>query len=152
MLLPVWRGRDIIAFTKVDLNDYGILATRKWRLTAGGYVYWGGGGTGTIYMSRLLLGLEKGDKREADHKNRNKLDNRRENLRIVTRRQNCENKTKSKGTSQFKGVHWSDQYGKWRATGGRRGEYRILGHFDDELEAAEVARKYREQNYSHAID
>jgi hypothetical protein len=34
-----------------------------------------------VLMSREILGLERGDKREADHENRDRLDNRRSNLR-----------------------------------------------------------------------
>jgi hypothetical protein len=49
-------------------------------------------------MHRFLLGLDKKDKRQADHINRNTLDNRKENLRIVSQRKNQQNKN---NTSKF---------------------------------------------------
>ena len=43
-------------------------------------------------MSRFLLGLKKGDKRQGDHINHDTLDHRRCNLRIVTNQQNSQNR------------------------------------------------------------
>jgi len=45
----------------------------------------------TIRMHREILGLKKGDRRQADHINHNTLDNRESNLRIVNNQQNCFN-------------------------------------------------------------
>jgi len=44
-----------------------------------------------IRMHREILGLKKGDRRQADHINHNTLDNRESNLRIVNNQQNCFN-------------------------------------------------------------
>ncbi len=44
-------------------------------------------------MHRVMVGLIHGDPREVDHINRNTLDNRRQNLRIVDRRGNTENQS-----------------------------------------------------------
>ncbi len=69
-----------------------------------------------IYMHRLILGLERGDKREGDHRNHNTLDNRRSNLRICTQQQNLTNqKPRSNGTSKYKGVTWDKHRKKWYA-------------------------------------
>ena len=51
----------------------------------------------TIYMAREILGLKKGDKRQADHINHNTLNNRRLNLRIATCQQNHFNRKNPKG-------------------------------------------------------
>ena len=49
-----------------------------------------------------------------DHISRNKLDNRLENLRIVTNQQNCMNQNKnSNNSSGIKGVYWAEQANKW---------------------------------------
>lgn len=57
-----------------------------------------------ITMQGLLFG--KRDKLDLDHINRNKLDNREENLRFVTRSINMLNQGK-------KGISWSKERKKW---------------------------------------
>lgn len=55
---------------------------------------------------REVLGLSTGDGLIVDHINRNRLDNRKSNLRLVTRRQNAINAGKKpSNTSGYKGVH-----------------------------------------------
>lgn len=51
-----------------------------------------------------------------DHINGNGLDNRRDNLRIVTAQQNSWNtKAETAGTSSYKGVHWNTEQSLWQA-------------------------------------
>ena len=45
----------------------------------------------TRLMHRQILGLIHGDGKEVDHINKDRLDNRRANLRVVTRKENCAN-------------------------------------------------------------
>lgn len=58
-------------------------------------------------IHRWILGLEKGDGKIVDHINGNRLDNRRENLRLVTKSLNALNKHEAyaSGSSGFLGVH-----------------------------------------------
>lgn len=75
---------------------------------------------------------------DIDHVNRNKTDNRFENLRLATRKQNSENRKAREGSaSQFRGVSWS--CGKWHAVIMHFGVQISLGYFDD-IEAAKSAR------------
>jgi hypothetical protein len=74
-----------------------------------------------------------------DHKNGDKLDNRRENLRICTIAENIRNSktsTKKGKTSRYKGVYWVGRIKKWvaRIHVDRKGLH--VGVFTDEAEAA----------------
>lgn len=73
---------------------------------------------------------------QIDHINGNGLDNRRENLRIVTHQQNLMNQIKTRGTSQFKGVTWDKLRVKWNAKIKLNRKTINLGRFDSEQEAA----------------
>ena len=70
-----------------------------------------------------------------DHINRNKLDNRFENLRIITSRENSYNRTKSKNSNNtYKGVKKSGN--KFSACISKDGVKREIGGFDTEEDAA----------------
>jgi hypothetical protein len=70
-----------------------------------------------------------------DHINRNKLDNRKENLREITNTQNGQNK-EPKNT--YNGVSWSKIHKKWIS----RYSQKNLGYFDTEEEAARNYDEY----------
>ena len=116
----------------VDEEDWDLVYDR-WHLTSKGYARSARG-----LMHRIILGLTRDDHRQVDHENHDKLDNRRENLRIATRVQNGANRGKFKGTysSQYKGVsrHWN----KWQAVIRIDGKLYRLGFFDDEVSAAQA--------------
>ena len=144
------REGSLAAVALIDVADYEFLMQWTWRLSDG-YARrsgWQDGKYRKIYMHRQLLGLEPGDRRQGDHKNRDRLDNRRENLRIAERAekdngQNCPSQAGS--TSQYRGVSWHKRDQKWRAyaKGSHGGRTRHLGYFDDEQEAAAVAAAFR---------
>lgn len=88
-------------------------------------------------LHRHVVGLVNGDPRVPDHINGDRLDNRRENLRVATHRQNVRNaKLRAGGSSQYKGVAWRPTRSCWRAR--IRVDYKQihLGHFGDEAAAA----------------
>ena len=82
-------------------------------------------------MHRVIMGLEYGDPRQVDHRDRvNTLDNRKCNLRVATRPQNSRNIGVPKhNTSGFKGVSWRKQDDKWGANIKVNGVQRYLGSF-----------------------
>lgn len=88
-----------------------------------------------ILMHRLILEAKKNEL--IDHKNMNPLDNRRCNLRKATKAKNMQNRNKQKNnTSGFKGVSWSKNAKKWRATIRSEGIWKFLGNFNTKQEAA----------------
>lgn len=94
-----------------------------------------------IYLQKVVNNTPDG--METDHINCDKLDNRKENLRSVSRSQNNANKPKipRKCSSRFKGVCWHKQRNKWKAEIKHNGVKKHLGVFDNELEAAEAYNK-----------
>ena len=103
----------------------------------------------SIFMSRYIGERMFNDIScfEIDHINRNPLDNRRENLRLATREQNCRNTFRTcKQTSNFKGVFFRKDVGKWRAQIrlARRGNTRSKT-FNNEIDAAKQYNKWAEE-------
>ncbi|WP_414143526.1 HNH endonuclease [Burkholderia cepacia] len=92
-------------------------------------------------MHRLIAGLgpTDSDRRIVDHRNRDRLDNRRANLRICDKSQNGCNRVKTRhNTSGLKGVSYHRASGRWRAAIGYRGKARYLGIYPDPESAHEV--------------
>ncbi len=87
-----------------DKEDYDIISERAWHFASGKYIssayYCGDGKRRELYLHNLVMGrLEfngKGQKESVDHINRNGLDNRKENLRLVTQSQQNINQIKKK--------------------------------------------------------
>jgi hypothetical protein len=93
---------------------------------------------GTTSMHRQIMGLAPGDPGTVDHINRNGLDNRRSNLRVVTHKVNTLNVAARGGSSPHRGVSRNPN-GTWRAKVGQS----YLGQFETEEDAARVALEER---------
>lgn len=91
-------------------------------------------GQRSTMLHRLILRPPKWQR--VDHRNGDGLDNRRENLRIVTNTQNLQNSVSRRGTSQYKGVSWIKRRGVWSAQIRYDGKNRFIGHYTDEVTAA----------------
>ena len=90
-----------------------------------------------IYMHHEIIGKPpKGF--EVDHESGRGIDNQRENLRFVTRRQNCQNRKNVKSSSEYPGVSWYKRDKKWQVHIVIDGVNKYLGRFTDELEAFEI--------------
>lgn len=123
----------------VDDADYKRLNQFKWYYNEGYAVRASKRDNGKrplISMTREILGLNFGDKRQADHINHDKLDNRRENLRICTKTQNGHNRLSQQSTSKFKGIYWNKRAKKWFAQIKIDGNPKYLGLFKMEELAA----------------
>lgn len=136
-LIPTTNGSYILC----DANDFEKLSKFFWRELKG-YAY-RMAGKKMIYLHRQLLNPPKN--RDVDHRNRNGLDNRRENLRICTEAQNCGYARKRLfakparvTTSKYKGVSWRKDRQRWTAYIGTGKQREILGCFAEEKEAAKA--------------
>lgn len=151
------RKRDgtIRAFALVDAEDYEDLSEVTWRLLKGGSrdaVYAGrttrmaDGDWGHELIHRRLMGLTKGDGLEVDHIDGDPFNNRRQNLRVVTRQQQVQNLEARGGSSRHRGVTFDKATGRWKAQVGFQGGMKHIGRFDSEQEAADAARAWRREN------
>ena len=103
----------------VDNEDYPLLNLHKWcaihqRNTDGFYAvrHMENNHKKMIRMHRIIMNCPIN--KEIDHINHNTLDNRKENLRIVTVNQNQQNAIKHKSlSSKYKGVCWDKRNKKW---------------------------------------
>lgn len=80
-----------------------------------------------------------------DHINRDTKDNRRVNLRNVTKQQNSINQPNT--TGNYKGVSWSKHAKKWRATAKLDNKTKHLGYFELEEEAAKAYDMHILENF-----
>jgi len=74
---------------------------------------------------------------ELDHIDGNRSNNRIDNLRLVTRRENCQNK-KTHRNGRLQGCHFCKQNNKWQAYIVINSKRIALGYYDNELEAHNV--------------
>lgn len=129
----------------VDDEDYVILSQHHWYVTNGYAIT-------TIddkkvRMHRLIMDAPKG--LEVDHINGNRIDNRRSNLRLVTRQQNGKNLgINPRNKSGVTGVYWHDN--RWCAHICVDGKDIYLGRFQTLYQAAKV-RKEAENRYGITI-
>ncbi len=84
----------------------------------------------------FLKQKREGRKLIVDHIDNNKLNNRKDNLQIVTQRIN--NLKDSISTSKYPGVSWEKSCNKWRAEIRIDGKNKFLGRFTQEIDAAEA--------------
>ena len=91
-------------------------------------------GTHQLVAMAFLNHKRNGHNSVVDHINDNKLDNRVENLQIVTQRFNAF-KTQGKYSSQYKGVCYHNKGNKWQSVIYINKTRKYLGLFDNEHDA-----------------
>lgn len=152
------RGGEIAAYTVVDAEDYAALSAFRWFRTNSGYaartVRIPGGNCQTILLHRELLALEKGDPLFGDHINRDRLDNRRANLRVVTAAQNTQNcgARSHNRSSGIRGVYWWPPTSKWVAKARVNGRLHHIGLFENKEDAARAVSDFRAVHMPYSTD
>lgn len=126
----------------IDRDDAELIGRNRWCLDKDGYAFRIRRINGVdlrVLMHRLImLGDEVSSSLlDVDHINRDKLDNRRSNLRVVKRVVNVRNQMGwAESSSRYKGVSWNKGAGKWRVQITIDHKKKHIGYFTDELEAA----------------
>ena len=126
----------------IDDSNFDLVKDFKWRLMSGYAI------TDDVsihrrfrralLMHRLILKSQLKDGFFVDHINRNRLDNRIINLRVIPIYANGINreKPKKKTSSRFKCVLWYKAYQKWQVQVTAKGKKYNGGYYSDEIEAA----------------
>lgn len=145
--VPIHNKDGICTHAIVDDSD-AYLADLHWSRNAYGYAmrYIGGRlATEAVFIHRQIMGLKRGDPRVVDHINHDPMDNRRENLRIVSRGANCQHRDglDKNNTSGARGVVWNPINRKWVAQVHHKGRGIYCGSFADKVEAAKAAATKR---------
>lgn len=92
-----------------------------------------------IEILENVLGRKLEDGELCDHVNRNKLDCRRVNLRLASKKQNNVNRAiQANNASGFKGVCWDKNRNKWIVHIGLNGRNHFLGRYADTVSAAKA--------------
>lgn len=142
----------VVAKTMVDDEDYGWISVMGKPFLSGGYA--------KLYIKtsippmraplhRLIMrhhGLLK-DEQTVDHASMDKLDNRKDNLRICDRSQNAANRLKTNGEhhSKYKGV--ALHYGMWTAYIQVNYKTKRISSFLDERDAAIAYDIYAKKSF-----
>lgn len=144
--IPLTQGKKAI----VDDEDFEWLSKWKWYFQIGnnGKYKYGGYACRTSKCIRMHRVIMKASKEfEVDHINGNRLDNRKNNLRLVNRFQQNQNSIKRRdNTSGCRGVNFFKPRQRWVARIQYMGKRISLGYFKDKIDAInaykEASKKY----------
>jgi len=139
--IPLTQGKIAL----VDDEDFDWLNKFKWHVTKGKGTFYaqttltkdfGSYKKGkNLKMHRAIMNLNFGDKVQVDHIDHNGWNNQKENLRVVTNRQNSQNR-KGNFASKYPGVTFES--GKWNARIRINNIKTYLGRFNKEEDAAQA--------------
>lgn len=132
----------------IDDEDFDEISKYKWHFSHGRYAFTNlhidGIGKRPVSMHRMLMGYPK-HPYEIDHINRDGLDNRRCNLRIVTAKENQKNRKLPKNNSSgVQGVNFLKRLNKWVAyvyVSNKRIHLGVFEQKDDAISARKLAEK-----------
>ena len=125
----------------IDIEDIDRINKHKW-CESNGYIVCA---KLNVRLHRFILNCSSD--MFIDHINGNRLDNRKQNLRICTQTENNRNtKTPLNNTSGIKGVYWDKKLNKWRVKICVNRKQIHLGLYDT-LEKAKEVRQKAEKKY-----
>jgi hypothetical protein len=134
---------EIVAWAIADIDDFDKITKYKWFLTKGGYAE----SKESEHIKMHHLVFKKPDNEFVIyHSDKNKLNNRKKNLREVTKSMNSFNRDITPSGSGCVGVHFDKARGKWLASIQKDSKNINLGRFEN-LEDAIKSRKNAELFY-----
>jgi hypothetical protein len=136
-------------YALVDDEDADRVNSYRWYVGTKGYIlaYLGQAEDSRPIFAKLhrfVLDLHPGDL-GVDHRNRDKLDNRKENLRLATQTQNRQNLSRfsAHARSGYRNVYWVSAKQAWRGSLRLGSTTKTTKYFTDLDEAIEATRKLR---------
>jgi hypothetical protein len=131
-LIPLTQGK----FTKIDDEDFEKINFCKWNFNCG---YADGrkcvdGKAKHVKMHRVILGAMDGE--YIDHINGDPLDNRKNNLRFCSTKENCRNNHTARSYTGYKGSYFSIKRKKYTSYITNNYKQIYIGIYDTALEAA----------------
>lgn len=133
-----------VATAIIDSEDVDRVSEHRWTINDNGYVRTFQG-TKPLYLHRFICNYS--GKETVDHINRDKLDNRKENLRVVSQSVNNLNRS-VKGYRRVNRPGLKKQY---LVKMYLRNGFRYCKYFETEEEAKEVSAKLRQQHYDGRV-
>jgi HNH endonuclease/AP2 domain len=128
-LIPLSKGK----FAKCDDENYELVSHHRWYENEGYAITYQKGKR--IRMHRLIMNAPDGV--DVDHRDHDKLNNQKSNLRLCTLTQNNQNgKLRKDNTSGYKGVSLDRSTGHWRALMYANGQAHYSGQFLEKHHAA----------------
>lgn len=120
-----------------DIEDLPIVKSRKWCKDKDGYLvsYYIYAGRQHFAMFHRIV-MHATQQQCVDHINRNRADNRKQNLRYCTRTENSQNRARrSTNTSGVIGVYYDKHRHKWAANIVHNKKRIFIGRFDSKQDA-----------------
>lgn len=155
------REKQIVAHALVDDGDYERLMQWGWYRSHWGYAVRTTTRCGkhtVLFMHREVMGVTGADRDEAgrrievDHRDRNKLDCRRTNLRLTTALGNGQNRgLRRDNKSGERGVRWDAARGRWAAEAGSP-PHRFRRRFREYEDAVRAVRAWRAEHMPFSAD
>lgn len=137
-ILLISKNNEIIAKILIDIEDINKINKYSWRLNEKGYVI-SDINKKKVRLHNLILKRDTSNpKIVCDHINRNKLDNRKSNLRIVSQSENNKNRQIPKGK------YYTKRNNKWQAYYIKNRRIYNIGYYNTEEEAKEAVCLYCE--------
>lgn len=134
-------------FFYFDLEDYDKVKKYCWHESSKGYIASREKTANKIIKLHHLVFHKPQKGNDIDHIDRNKLNNKKENLREISHRFNSINtKIPKNNTSGFIGITWDKEAGKWQAFLSTSNKRKNLGRFLNKEDAI-VARLEAELKY-----